>query len=123
MIKEKKIGIWMDNYHAGIVGQENPNDEAFKVLAYVTGEQNTQTASEKHGNNHEKMLQAKFFKEISTHLTNATHLHVTGPGLAQEKFIHFLESVPQFKKTKTSLCTSNKMSEDQLLKYMEEKLK
>lgn len=123
MYKEKKIGIWMDNYHAGIVGQENPNDEVFKVLAYVNGEENTQISSEKHGNPHEKTLQAKFFKEITTHLVNATHLHVTGTGQAQEKFVHFLETIPQFKNMKTSHCTSSKMSEEKLIKFMEEKLK
>ena len=69
------------------------------------------------------MLQGKFFKEISSHLVNATHVHVTGTGQAQEKFIRYLSETPQYKNVDTSESTSNKMSEDRLVEFMQEKLK
>ena len=69
------------------------------------------------------MLLAKFFKEITNYLQNATFIHLTGTGTAQEQFIHYLQETPQFKNVKTSECTSNKMSDERLVKFMTEKLK
>ena len=68
------------------------------------------------------MLQAKFFKEIATHLVNATHLHATGTGQVQEQFMHYLAETPQFKNTKTEDSTANKMSDERLLEFFAEKL-
>ena len=67
-------------------------------------------------------MQAKFFKEIATHLVNATHLHATGTGQVQEQFIHYLAETPQFKNTKTEESTTNKMSDERLVEFFAEKL-
>ena len=67
------------------------------------------------------MLQAKFFKEITTHLQNATHLHATGTGQVQEQFIHYLAETPQFKNTKPEESTANKMSDENLIKFFSDK--
>ena len=53
---------------------------------------------------------------------NATEVHVTGTGQAQEQFIHYLADTPQFKQTKTSESTSNKMSDENLLAFLGEKM-
>ena len=79
----------MDNYNAAIVGPDEDQTNSIMFLAHVTGEQSTQSASEKNTNNQERMLQAKFFKEIASHLLNATHVHITGTGQAQEKIYAF----------------------------------
>lgn len=123
MNNDKKFGVWMDNYHAAIVGPEETNNDSIMFLANVEGEQSTQSASEKNTNNQERMLQAKFFKEIATHLVNATHVHITGTGQAQEKFMRYLAETPQFKNTITTECTSNKMSEERLIEFISEKFK
>lgn len=68
------------------------------------------------------MLQAKFFKEITLHLQNATYLHATGTGQVQEQFIHYLAATPQFKNLKTEESTANKMSDESLVKYFSDKL-
>lgn len=118
MNNQKQFGVWMDNHNATVVGNENAANETLTVLAHVTGENISQNSSEKTANNHEKMVQAKFFKEITTHLVNATHVHVTGTGQAQEQFIRYLADTPQFKNTKTEESTSNKMSDEKLLEYI-----
>ena len=123
MNNDKKFGVWMDNYHAAIVGPEETNNDSIMFLANVEGEQSSQSASEKNTNNQERMLQAKFFKEIATHLVNATHVHITGTGQAQEKFMRYLAETPQFKNTITTECTSNKMSEERLIEFISEKFK
>ena len=123
MNNDKKFGVWMDNYNAAIVGPDEAQTDSIMFLAHVTGEQSTQSASEKNTNNQERMLQAKFFKEIASHLLNATHVHITGTGQAQEKFMHFLADTPQFKNTVTTECTSNKMSEERLVEFISEKFK
>jgi hypothetical protein len=122
MITQKQFGVWMDSHHATVVGMENAETGVFTVLAHIKGEEVTPSAGTKHEGNQKIMVQAKFFKEISSHLLNATYLHATGTGQAQEQFIHYLAATPQFKNTKTEESTSNKMSDENLVKYFEERL-
>ena len=107
----------MDNHQAAVVGNETEG-APLTVLAHIKGEIITQNSSEKNSNNHEKTVQAKFFKEITSHLVNATHVHVTGTGQAQEKFMHYLAATPQFKNSKTEESTSNKMSDEKLIEFI-----
>ncbi|MEO6584103.1 MAG: hypothetical protein ABIO05_07250 [Ferruginibacter sp.] len=122
MSDKKKFGIWMDNYSAVIVGKDQPDDINFKVVGEVNSQGAPDNSSEKNLHNHETALRTKFFKEITTHMQNAEQVHVTGTGQAQEQFIHFLADTPQFKNTKTSECTSNKMSNERLVEFLTEKL-
>lgn len=123
MSNSKQFGVWMDTQNAVIVGNNGNDEETLGIIARVTGESSSQNSSEKNANNQERMLQAKFFKEITTHMQNATHVHLTGTGTSQEQFMRYLAETPQFKNTKTSECTSNKMSDERLLEFMAEKLK
>ena len=122
MNNQKKFGVWMDNHHAVVVGSAIGDDETLTVIAHVNGEKTTQNSSENAAFNQERNVQGKFFKEITTHLTNATQIHVTGTGKAQEQFIHFLAETPQFKNSKTSESTSNKMNDDKLVEFINAKL-
>lgn len=108
----------MDSHHATVVGNEHAEDGPLSVLAHVKGETVSPNSSEKNSNNHEKTVQAKFFKEIASHMVNATHVHVTGTGQAQEQFIHYLADTPQFKNSKTAESTSNKMSDEKLIEFI-----
>lgn len=120
MSNEKQFGVWMDTYHATIVGKNEAGD--FIVIDHIKGEDTAYNSSEKNANNHERMAQAKFFKEITSHMQNATEIHLTGTGTAQEQFIHYLADTPQFKNTKTAESTSNKMSDEKLLEFIAEKM-
>lgn len=122
MANQKQFGVWMDSQAAVIVGKDAPEAEALSVLASVKGEKNSSNSSEKTANNHQKSLQAKFFKEIASYLENATYIHVTGSGQVQEQFIHYLADTPQFKNTRTDESTTNKMSDDKLVEFMSAKL-
>ena len=121
MNNQKQFGVWMDNHQAAVVGTVNKEDGALTVLAHVKGEDISQNSGEKNANNHEKTIQAKFFKEIASYMVNATHVHVTGTGQAQEQFIHYLASTPQFKNSKTEESTSNRMSDEKLVEYISSK--
>ena len=122
MNNQKQFGVWMDTQTAVIVGKEQPEAESVSILASVTGEKASSNSSEKTSHNLEKSLQTKFFKEIATHLQNATYIHVTGTGQVQEQFLHYLADTPQFKNTRTDESTNNKMSEDKLVAFMTDKL-
>ncbi len=122
MINQKQFGVWMDTHHATVVGSENAETGTLVVLAHVTGGEISPSPSNKNENNQKKMLQAKFFKEISSHLQNATHLHATGTGQIQEQFIHYLAATPQFKNVKTEESTANKMSNEKLVEFFSDKL-
>lgn len=118
MSNQKQFGVWMDSHQATVVGNESTEGEPLKILAHIKGEVISQNSSEKTSNNHEKTVHAKFFKEIASHLVNATNIHVTGTGQAQEQFIHYLADTPQFKNSKTEESTSNKMSDEKLIEYI-----
>ena len=122
MITQKQFGVWMDTHHATIVGSENTETGALVIVAHIKGEEVSPSPSDKNENNQKKMLQAKFFKEITAHMQNATHLHATGTGQVQEQFIHYLAETPQFKNTKTEESTSNKMSDEKLIEFFSAKL-
>ena len=112
----------MDSHSATIVGKAIQDGGAIFVVGSVNGEKASPNSSEKSNNNQEQSLRLKFFKEISSYLTNATNVHITGTGQSQEQFMHYLAETPQFKNTRTEESTSNKMSEEKLVEYMSEKL-
>ena len=118
MTNQKQFGVWMDLHQAIIIGRKELETGDFIVLAHVKGEDSSSNSSEKTENNHVRMIEGKFFKEITSHMQNATHIHLTGTGVAQEKFMHYLAETPQFKNTKTEESTSNKMSDEKLVEYM-----
>ena len=122
MINQKQFGVWMDTHHATVVGSENAETGPLVILAHIKGGEVSPSPSNKNENNQKKMLQAKFFKEIATHLQNATHLHATGTGQVQEQFIHYLAATPQFKNIKAEESTANKMSDERLVEFFSGKL-
>ncbi|MEP6712455.1 MAG: hypothetical protein ABJA37_08575 [Ferruginibacter sp.] len=118
---KKQFGVWMDSHHATIIGKENSESEVFTILGHVNNEGAEKNSSEKNENNSQKALSLKFFKEISALMQNAEEVHVTGTGIAQEQFIHYLAETPQFKKTVANETTSNKMEDDKLVEYISQK--
>ena len=118
MAIQKQFGVWMDLRNAIVVGKEDAEAEDFVILGHVKGEEVSPNSSEKTEHNHQRTVEAKFFKEITSHMQNATHIHLTGTGVAQEKFINYLAETPQFKNTKTEESTANKMSDEKLVEYV-----
>ena len=121
MANQKQFGVWMDTQAAIVVSKDTESEE-LSVLASVKGEKSSPNSSEKNAHNQEKSLQLKFFKEIASHLQNATYIHITGTGQVQEQFIHYLAETPQFKNTRTDESTANKMSDEKLVEFMSAKL-
>jgi len=120
MANQKQFGVWMDT-QAAIVVSKDMESEDLSVLASIKGEKSSPNSSEKNAHNQEKSLQLKFFKEIASHLQNATYIHITGTGQVQEQFIHYLAETPQFKNTRTDESTANKMSDEKLVEFMSAK--
>lgn len=122
MINQKQFGVWMDSRHATIVGTSSAESGELVILTHIEGEEISPSPSNKNENNQKEMRRAKFFKEISAHLQNATLVHATGTGQVQEQFLHYLADTPQFKNVKTEESTANKMSDEALVKYFSERL-
>lgn len=123
MSNKKQFGVWMDTHEATIVVKDLNDNTGFEIVGTVKGEKSSPNSSEKTGNNHEQALTTKYFKEIAAMMTNATHIHVTGTGQVQEQFIHYLSDTPQWKNTIAEESTSNKMSDEKLMEYLEAHLK
>lgn len=118
---KKQFGVWMDTRHAIIIGRENIDSGDFTILGRVNSEAVEKNSSEKNENNSEKALLLKFFKEITVLMQNAEEVHVTGTGIAQEQFIHYLADTPQFKNAVANETTSTKMADDKLIEYISQK--
>ncbi|MBK9420871.1 MAG: hypothetical protein IPN44_07445 [Flavobacteriales bacterium] len=115
---KKQFGVWMDGQHATIAGRAATEGDGFVILGHVKNEGAANNSSENAANNQEIALTQKFFKQIAAHMQNVDELHVTGTGQVQEQFIHYLAETPQYKNTKTSESTSNKMGDEQLLTFV-----
>lgn len=116
---KKQFGIWMDTRHATVAGRENIDNGNFVILSQVKNEGAGGNSSENAANNHEIALTQKFFKEILTSIPNMDEVHVTGTGQIQEQFIKFLADTAQYKNAVSTESTSNQMSDEQLLTYID----
>ena len=72
-------------------------------------------------NNQEIALTHKFFKEIASKMPNIDEIHITGTGQIQEQFIKFLADTAQYKNAISTESTSNKMSDEKLLEFINSK--
>lgn len=118
---KKQFGVWMDSQNATVIGRENIDTGNFIVLGHAKNGGAQSNSNENAANNAEKMLLQKFFKEITGYMQNVEEVHVTGTGTAQEQFIKYMAETPQFKNTVAKESTSNKMSDEKLIKYISEK--
>jgi stalled ribosome rescue protein Dom34 len=114
---KKQFGIWMDSQHATITGRNNDNGN-FVVINHVKNNGPDSNSNENASNNQEIALTHKFFKEIVAHIPNMEEVHVTGTGQIQEQFIKFLGDTPQYKNAVATQSTSNKMSDEHLLIFI-----
>lgn len=118
---KKQFGVWLDSNHATVVGRELVDNGDFVILAEAKNDGPGSNSNENTGNNAEQTLQQKFFKEITTHLQNAEEVHVTGTGISQEQFIHYMAQTAQFKNTVATESTSLKMGDEKLVEYITQK--
>lgn len=114
---KKQFGVWMDSHHATIVGRETDNGE-FVILGHMKNAGPDSNSNENASNNQEITLTQKFFKEITSKMPNIDQVHVTGTGQIQEQFIKFLADTAQYKNAVSSESTSNKMSDEHLIKFI-----
>lgn len=123
MSGKKQFGVWMDAHSATVVSKDGDQQGHFSIIAHVKGGGPTGNSNENTGNNHEQTMTGQFFKDVAAHMPNVDVLHITGTGQVQEQFAHFLADTAQYKNTKTSESTSNKMTDEALLDYFAEKMK
>ncbi len=118
-MSNKQFGVWMSEHKAVIVVKEN---NEVSIVAHEKSEAGDRNSSEKNANNDERTHTKKFFKEITSHLTNVTNVHITGTGTAQEQFVNYLKDIPQFKNMATEISSSDKMNDAEILEFMANKL-
>jgi stalled ribosome rescue protein Dom34 len=118
---KKQFGVWMDSNHATIIGRESIDTGDFAVLAQAKNNGQGSNSNENAANHAEQTLQLKFFKEITSHMQNADEVHVTGTGISQEQFMHYLTETAQFKNTVANESTSHEMTDEKLIQYISEK--
>ncbi len=114
----KQFGIWMDTHHATIIGKEAEGNEEFVVIGHVENAGAASNSNENASNHEEIALTHKFFKEIAAKMQNVDEVHLTGTGQIQEQFAKFLSDTPQYKNTVSQQSTSNKMSDEALVRYV-----
>ena len=115
---KKQFGVWMDSQNATIIGREDNDNGEFVVLGHVKNAGPDNNSNENTYNNQEITLTNKYFKEIAGIMPNVDQIHITGTGQIQEQFIKFLAETPQYKNASSTESTSNKMSDEHLVKYI-----
>jgi hypothetical protein len=115
---KKRFGVWMDSHNATIVGKENLDDNVFIILGEVENSGPDHNSSENAANNQEITLTHKYFKEIAGTMPNIDEIHITGTGQIQEQFVKFLADSPQFKNAESTVSTSLKMNNEQLVSFI-----
>ena len=118
---KKQFGVWLNSNHAIIVGKEDEANAGFKIIGEEFSKDTPNNSNENTGNNAVRNSQLKLFKSITSHMQNVDELHITGTGVSQEQFIHYLSETPQYKKTVTEKSTSNEMSKESLVEFISEK--
>jgi stalled ribosome rescue protein Dom34 len=117
---KRQFGIWMDTHNAIVIGRENTDSGEFVVLENFTNKGAANNSSENAANNHDITLMHKFFKEIASAMSNPEQIHVTGTGQIQEQFLSFLAETAQYKNVDASDSTTDKMNDNQAVKFFEE---
>lgn len=115
---KKQFGVWMDSHQATIIGRESADAQDFTVLGYAKNDGAGSNSNENAGNNLERKMLSQFFKEILSYIQNVDEVHITGTGTAQQQFINFMAETPQYKNVKAIESTSNKMADEQLIRYI-----
>ncbi len=115
---KKQVAVWMDSHHATIAGRQNIDNGDFVILDHVKNDGAAGNSNENAANHQEITLTHKFFKAIVAKTPNIDEIHVTGTGQIQEQFIKFLAETPQYKNVRATESTSNKMSDEQLLVFV-----
>ncbi|CAM3948707.1 hypothetical protein [Flavobacterium weaverense] len=115
---KKQFGVWMDSTHATIIGRENVDEGDFVVLGHVNAEEAGRNSNEKTANNHEIGITQKFFKEIAAKMPNVDQIHLTGTGQIQEQFMKYLDDSAQYKNAVKTESTSNKMSDENVIEFI-----
>ena len=116
---KKQFGVWMDSQNATIVGNENSESGEFTIIGQIKNDGPANNSSENASNNQAIGLTQKFFKEIAAKIPNIDDIHVTGTGQIQEQFIKFLADSAQYKNANATESTSNKMSDESLIQFIE----
>ncbi|MEM8522093.1 hypothetical protein [Flavobacterium sp. PL12] len=117
-INKKQFGVWMDSTHATIIGRENVDEGDFIVLGHVNAEEAGRNSNENTANNHEIGITQKFFKEIAAKMPNVDQIHLTGTGQIQEQFMKYLDDSAQYKNAVKTESTSNKMSDENVIEFI-----
>ena len=118
---KKQFGVWMDTHNATIVGREEEANGDFIVLGHVSNAGADKNSNENAAHNQEISLTQKFFKEIASKMPNVDQIHLTGTGQVQEQFMKFLAETPQYKNAIATECTSNKMSDENFVAFIEKR--
>ena len=116
---KKQFGVWMDSHNATIVGKEDFDNGEFIVIGHAKNSGADNNSSENASNNQEISLTQKYFKEIASNMPNVDEIHITGTGQIQEQFVKFLAETPQYKNVVSSESTSNKLSDANLIGFVE----
>jgi stalled ribosome rescue protein Dom34 len=115
---KKQFGVWLDSQHAIVVGKKENESEIFEILGHEKVVNHDNKGNESAANHSEITELNKFFKNITSHMQNVDEIHVTGTGTAQEQFMKYLGETPQYKNTVAKESTSNKMSDENLIKFI-----
>jgi hypothetical protein len=133
----KKIGLWMDQSHAILVGCENGQayileemdsplesmvrfpGEVSDLTRFGTGPGSTFNNENKKHNIHNNQLK-RYFTELKKKIGGKEEIYLLGPGVIKNQFIKQISSDKKFASTKVKVQDADQMSTNQLLALVKE---
>ena len=115
MVKEKRLGIYMDHSNAHLMEFSTEDMENVVIDSKFTNEEKKESLSKSEHvmHNKEQHEQADFYKKLGEKIRNYEQVLLFGPTNAKNELFNTLSSDHLFEKIKISVENSDKMSETQ----------
>jgi hypothetical protein len=123
MNKIKFLGVWMDHSNAFLMELYNHKITSKNIVIKTSQkgeEDNVDTHEIQVHSKEESQLQAAFFKEISDVIRNYEDVLLFGPTDAKNELYNLLSADHRFENIKFELRNTDKMTEDEMCKFVVE---
>lgn len=116
----KKVGIWMDHYHAYIIEFSSEVKDTKIISSDFTHQDRKETLerSESEMHNKEQHKLATFYKKLAVIIKNFDEILLFGPTDAKVELFHFLGESRDFDKIKIEVKNTDKMSDNELHSFV-----
>ena len=114
--QKQYAGVWLDNDKAIIITKNDGNENSDYAIQDKLKAKGNQGGGSEHAMNNAKQSDSlKYFKSISSLLSDYDEILVFGPGQSQEQFQNHLQENAQFKNKKITIDSAEQLTDPQMI--------